>query len=210
MALHCYECDYWHSNTPLEEILQFYLWTLPSFIVYLWGWKTCWDMKVKSRHTGLSVQWGSVCDWIYLSPWNNSSVQSLQNEVDSWHLHFVANTHPCTLNEHISWEQFTHLWGQRMYPTYLVDANNSLCMLCHNIFWAVQQCLHSEHDKVFLYRLITSCSAVLWNKHVPLWPLWCSLLFTPLCHSSIHRADLWWLPHSCLFFSLLPQQFTKQ
>lgn len=137
--------------------------------------------------------------------------QWLQNRVDSWHLHFVANTHPCynTLNEHISLQQFTHPWGQRMYLTSLVNAYSILCMLCQNIFWAVQQCLHSEHDKIFLYRLIISCSAVLWNKHVPLWPLWCSLLFAPLCHSSIHRPDLWWLPHSCLFF-FAPTKAHKQ
>lgn len=40
-----------------------------------------------------------------------------QSKGDSWHLHFVTDAHPRndTLNEHISTEQFTRLWGQRMY-----------------------------------------------------------------------------------------------
>lgn len=42
--------------------------------------------------------------------------------------------------------------------------------------------------------------AVLWNEHAPLWRLWCQtfLPFAPLCCSSIHRPNLWGLPHSCL------------
>ncbi len=61
----------------------------------------------------------------------------------------------------------------------LVNAYSILCMLCQNCFREVQHRLHSQHDKIFFYGLITSCSAVLWNKHVPPWPLRCqkSLIF---------------------------------
>lgn len=66
----------------------------------------------------------------------------------------------------------------------LVNAYSILCMLCQKYFWEVQHCLHSEHDKISFYRLIKSCSAVLWNKHVPPWPSGVRpfLLFAPLCH----------------------------
>lgn len=60
----------------------------------------------------------------------------------------------------------------------LVNAYSVLCMLCQNCFWEVQHRLHSEHDKIFFYGLITSCSAVLWNKHEPPWPLWCQKSLT--------------------------------
>lgn len=116
-----------------------------------------------------------------------------QSKGDSWRLHFVPDAHPRndTLNEHLSTEQFIRLWGQR---TYLLTAF-SACF-ARIVFGQFNIVCISEHDKKYIF------CAVLWNKHVPLWPLWCSLLLAPLCHSSIHIADRWRLPHSCLFFFL--------
>lgn len=121
------------------------------------------------------------------------------------------------IKAHISLWQFTHLWvkglvyldsvaGQCLQsslhalPEFIFGKFNIVCILSMIKYFPM----------VWSRRAVQSCGISMYH-HDPLVSE-ISYFVAPLCHSSIHRPNLWWLPHSCLvclLVCLFPQKLTK-